>query len=189
VSELLARLVGWVAVTLVATTVRLLLFAVRLALWLFALAGFRGLRLLALAATVAGVRWAAATVGTGPAVRLAAIGWAAWALRHHRAAIRRNAAVRRATLALERYAAELGAAAKRLQPPRPRPTKPRPGPAPTVVTVAPPPGGTPGLPPPLAFEPSRLEALARYVADRWGIRPHPTAPSPHTALLGRKEPR
>ena len=42
-----------------------------------------------------------------------------------------NAAVRRVTLALEGYAAELGAAAKRLQPPRPRPTRPRPGPAPT----------------------------------------------------------
>jgi hypothetical protein len=185
VTELLARLAVWLLVTLVATTVRLLLLVVRLVLWLFALAGFRGARLLGLAATVAGVRWAAATVGTGPAVRLAVIGWAAWALRHHREAIRRSAAVRRATLALDRYAAELGAATRRLQPPRPRPTRLRPGPVPTV---APPPGGTPGLPPPLAFEPSRLEALARYVADRWSARPHPVAHSPRTALLGRKEP-
>ncbi len=184
-TELLARLVVWLAVTLVAGTVRLLLLVVRLALWLFALAGFRGARLLGLAATVAGVRWAAATVGVGPAVRLALVGWAAWALRHHRAAIRRNAAVRRVTAALEHYAAELGAATKRLQPPRPRPTKPRPGPAPTA---APPPGGAPGLPAPLAFEPSRLEAVARYVATRWGARPRPAAPTPHAALVNRKEP-
>ncbi len=174
-TELLARLVVWLAVTLVAGTVRLLLLVVRLALWLFALAGFRGARLLGLAATVAGVRWAAATVGVGPAVRLALVGWAAWALRHHRAAIRRNAAVRRVTAALEHYAAELGAATKRLQPPRPRPTKPRPGPAPTA---APPPGGAPGLP----------EAVARYVATRWGARPRPAAPTPHAALVNRKEP-
>src|SRR6266511_3813383 len=96
-TQALVRLVVWLLVTLVAATVRLLLLVVRLGLWLFALAGFRGARLLGLAATVAGVRWAAATVGAGPAVRLAAIGWAAWALRHHRAAIRRNAAGRRAS--------------------------------------------------------------------------------------------
>jgi len=186
VSELLTRLVVWLLVTLVATAVRLLLAAVRLALWLFALAGFRGARLLGLAATVAGVRWAAATVGVGPAVWLAVIGWAAWAIRHHRAAIRRNAAVRRATLALDRYTAELGAAARRLQPPRPRPTMPRPSPTPTTAT---PPGGVPGIPPPLAFEPSRLDAEARYEAGRWGARPRPAAPTPHAALTDRKEPR
>jgi hypothetical protein len=179
VSELLTRLVVWLLVTLVATTVRLLLLGVRLALWLFALAGFRGARLLGLAATVAGVRWAAATVGVGPAVRLAAIGWAGWTLRHHRAAIRRNAAVRRVTLALDRYAAELGTAARRLQPPRPRPTTPRPGPGPTPAP--------PGIPPPLAFEPSRLEAVARYLAGRWGARPRPAAPVPHAALVDQKE--
>jgi hypothetical protein len=179
---LLARLLAWLAVTVVASVVRLLLFAVRLALWLFALAGFRGARLVALAATVAGVRWAAATVGVGPALRLAAIGWAAWALRHHRAAIRRNAAVGRVTFALEHYAAGLGAAAKRLQPPRPRPTMPRPGPAQTIQAP-------PGMPPPLPFEPSRLDALARYVAKRWGARPGPTTPTPHATLADRKEPR
>jgi len=185
VTELLARLVVWLAVTLVAGTVRLLLLVVRLALWLFALAGFRGARLLGLAATVAGVRWAAATVGAGPAVRLAAIGWAAWALRHHRAAIRRNAAVRRVSLALERYAAELGAAAKRLQPPRPRLaiSKPGAGRSPT------PPGGVPGIPPPLPFEPHPgLARMTRYVARRWGAQPSPAAPTPHAALVDRKEP-
>jgi hypothetical protein len=180
---LLARLLAWLTVTLLAGTVRLLLLAVRLALWLFALAGFRGARLLALAATIAGVRWAVPVVGVGPALRLAAIGWAGWAVRHHRAAIRRNVAVRRATLALERHAAELGAAAKRLPPPRP--TKPRPGRDPTTAT---PPGGAPGLPPPLAFEPSRLEALARYLAGRWGGSPAAsTSPAPPAALADRKE--
>ena len=184
-TEALVRLVVGLAVAIVGGVVRLLLLGVRLVLWLFALAGFRGARLLGLAATVAGVRWAAATVGVGPAARLAAIGWAAWALRHHREAIRRSAAVRRVTLALDRYAAELGAAAKRLQPPRPRPALPRPGPTSTPAT---PPGGVPGLPPPLAFEPSRLEAVARYVATRWGARPRPAAPTPHAALVNRKEP-
>ncbi len=181
-SELLARLVVWLTVALVAGVVRLLLFAVRLALWLFALAGFRGARLLGLAATVAAVHWAAGVVGTGPAVRLALVGWAAWAARHHREAIRRSAAVRRATLALDRYAAELGAATKRLQPPVPRPTKPRPGPAQSIPAP-------PGMPPPLAFEPSRLDAVARYVAGRWGARSRPATPSPHAALADRKEPR
>jgi len=185
VSGLLTRLVVWLLVTLVATAVRLLLAAVRLALWLFALAGFRGARLLGLAATVAGVRWAAATVGVGPAVRLAIIGWAAWAVRHHRAAIRQHAAVRRVTLALDHYAAELAAAAKRLQPPKPRLALPRLGPAPTPAT---PPVGVPSIPPPLAFEPSRLEAVARYVATRWGAQPRPAEPTPHAALVDRKEP-
>jgi len=181
-TQALVRLVVWLLVTLVAATVRLLLLGVRLGLWLFALAGFRGARLLALAATVAGVRWAAATVGVGPAVRLAAIGWAAWALGHHHSAIRRNAAVRRATLALEHYAAELGAAARRWQPPRPTP---RPGPA---QPPAPPPSGAPGIPPPLPFEPHPgLARVTRYVAERWGTRPHPAAPTPHAALVDRKE--
>jgi hypothetical protein len=183
---LLARLLAWLAITLVAGTVRLLLLGVRLVLWGFALAGFRGARLLALAATVAGVRWAAATVGTGPAVRLALIGWAAWALRHHRAAIRRHAPVRRASLALERYAAELGAVTRRWQPPTPRPSRPRPGPTPTGTPLA---NGAPGLPPPLAFEPSRLGAIARSVAARWGTPHRLATPTPHAALVDRREPR
>jgi len=179
VTEALIRLAVWLTVTVAAATVRLVLLAVRLVLWLFALAGFRGARLAALATTLVGVRWAAATVGTGPAVRLALVGWAAWALRHHRAAIRQHAAVRRATAALEHYAAELGAATKRWQPPRPGPAQ----------VPAPRPGGTPGLPPPLPFEPSRLEAVARYVAGRWGARPAArTSPAPHAALVDRREP-
>jgi hypothetical protein len=182
-TEALIRLAVGLTVAIVGGVVRLGLLAVRLVLWLFALAGFRGARLAALAATLVGVRWAAATVGVGPAVQLAAIGWAAWALRHHRAAIRQHAAVRRATFALERYAAELGATTRRWQPPAPRPTTPRPAPTPM-----PGPSGAPGLPPPLPFEPSRLEAMARYVAGRWGARPRPTAPTPHTALVDRKEP-
>jgi hypothetical protein len=184
-TELLIRLLVGLVIAMVAGVVRLLLGVVRLVLWLFALAGFRGARLLGLAATVAGVCWAAATVGVGPAVRLALIGWAAWAVRHHREAIRRSAAVRRVTFALDRYAAELGAAAKRLQPPRPRPTTTRPG---STPTPAPPPGGTPGIPPPLAFEPSRLETVARYVAGRWGTRPRSATPAPHTALVDGRQP-
>ena len=181
-AELLTRLLVWLTVTVVATTVRLLLFAVRLGLWLFALAGFRGARLAALAATLVGVRWAAQTVGAGPAVRLAAIGWAAWAVRHHRVAIRQHAAVRRATVALEHYAAELAAATRRWQPPKP---KSRPGPAQTPA----PPGGAPGIPPPLPFEPHPgLARMTRYVAGRWGARPSPAAPTPHASLVDRREP-
>jgi len=183
VTELLGRLVVWLTVMTVATTVRLLLLAVRLVLWLFALAGFRGARLAALAATLAGVRWAAGIVGAGPAVRLALVGWAAWAVRHHRAAIRRNAAVRRATAALEHYAAELGAATRRWQPPRP--ATPRPGPAPTPA----PPSGAPGTPPPLPFDPHPgLARVTRYAAGRWGARPSPAAPTPHAALVNRRKP-
>jgi hypothetical protein len=180
---LLARLAVGLTLAVVGGLVRLLLLAVRLVLWLFALAGFRGARLAMLAATLAGVQWATATVGAGPAVRLAAIGWAAWALRHHRAAIRRNAAVRRATAALERYAAELATATRRWQPPRP--ATPRPGPA----QIPAPPGGAPGIPPPLAFEPHPgLARVTRYVAARWGAPPSPAAPTPHAALADPKEP-
>jgi hypothetical protein len=185
-TALLARLLAWLTVTILAGTARLLLGGVRLVLWLFALAGFRGARLLALAATVAAVRWAAATVGTGPAVRLALIGWAAWALRHHRAAIRQHAAVRHVTAALERSAAELGTATRRWQPPRAWRPRPRPGPAPTGTPLA---NGAPGLPPPLAFEPSRLEAVARYLAGRWGTPHRPGAPTAYAALADRREPR
>jgi hypothetical protein len=90
-TEVLVRLVVGLTAAIVGGLVRL----VRLGLWLLGLAGFRGAHLAGLAATVAGVWWAAATVGVGPAVRLAAIGWAAWALRHHRATIRQTVAVRR----------------------------------------------------------------------------------------------
>jgi hypothetical protein len=182
----MTRLVVWLTVTVVASTVRLVLLAVRLVLWGFALAGFRGDRLAALAATLVGVQWAAATVGAGPAVRLALVGWAAWAVLHHRAAIRQHAAVRHVTAALEHYATELAAATRRWQPPTPRPARPRPGPA---QTPAPPPNGAPGIPPPLPFEPHPgLARVTRYVAGRWAARPRPAAPTPHAALVDRREP-
>jgi hypothetical protein len=107
---LLVRISLAVAVTLVVAAVRLLLGAGRLGLWLLALAGFRGARLVALAATGVGVWWAAGQVGLRPAVWLAVIAWAAWAMRHHRAAIRQHAAVRRLTAALQHHANTLAAA-------------------------------------------------------------------------------
>jgi hypothetical protein len=109
-TELLIRLLVGLVIVIVAGVVRLLLGVVRLVLWLFALAGFRGARLLGLAATVAGVCWAAATVGVGPALRLALIGWAAWATRHHRAVLRQTAAVRRLTAAQQAAVRRLTAA-------------------------------------------------------------------------------
>ena len=108
--SLLVRISLAVAVTLVVAAVRLLLGAGRLGLWLLALAGFRGARLVALAATGVGVWWAAGQVGLRPAVWLAVIAWAAWAMRHHRAAIRQHAAVRRLTAPLQHHANTLAAA-------------------------------------------------------------------------------
>jgi hypothetical protein len=101
-----------VTVTTVALLVRLLLGAGRLGLWLLALAGFRGARLLALAATAVGVWWAAGKVGLRPAVWLAVIGWVAWAVRHHQTAIAQHAAVRRLTTALQQHTDALAAAGK-----------------------------------------------------------------------------
>jgi hypothetical protein len=109
-TEVLVRLVVGLTVAVVGGMVRLLWLVVRLGLRLLALAGFHGARLAGLAATVAGVRWAAATVGVGPAVRLALIGWAAWATQHHRAAIRQSAAVRRLTTAQQAAVRRLTAA-------------------------------------------------------------------------------
>ena len=111
---LLVRICLAVAVTLVVAAVQLLLGAGRLGLWLLALAGFRGARLVALAATGVGVWWAAGQVGLRPAVWLAVIAWAAWAMRHHRAAIRQHAAVRRLTAALQHHANTLAAASPAL---------------------------------------------------------------------------
>ncbi len=161
---------------LVEALVRLLWLAGRLGLRLLALAGFRGARLLGLAATLAAVRWAAASVGTGPAVRLALIGWAAWLTRHHRAAIRRSTAVRRLTraqqaaaakltAALERHHGTLAEVAKLLQPPA-KPDQPPPVPwsKPTKTTAAR--GQVPSIPPPL-FEPRpALARVTRFVAAR-----------------------
>jgi hypothetical protein len=101
-----------VTATAVALVVRLLLGVGRLGLWLLALAGIRGARLLALAATLVGVWWAAARVGLRPAVWLAVIGWAAWMMRHHQAAIAQHAAVRRLTTALTQHTDALAAAGK-----------------------------------------------------------------------------
>jgi hypothetical protein len=105
-TEVLVRLVVGLTIAVVGGVFRL----VRLGLWLLGLAGFRGGRLAGLAATVAGVWWAAATVGVGPAVRLAAIGWAAWALHHHRAVIRQTVAVRRLAAAHQAAVRRLTAA-------------------------------------------------------------------------------
>jgi hypothetical protein len=101
-----------VTVTTVALLVRLLLGAGRLGLWLLALAGFRGARLLALATTAMGVWWAAGKVGLRPAVWLAVIGWVAWTVRHHQAAIAQHAAVRRLTTALQQHTDALAVAGK-----------------------------------------------------------------------------
>jgi hypothetical protein len=173
-SEVLVRL--WIGLTIhiITAVVRLVLLVVRLAV--------RHPSLVGLAATVAGVRWAAATVGAGPAVRLALIGWAAWATRHHRAAIRQHAAVRRLataqqaaarklTAALQQHTDALAAAAKTL----PR----RPGSSPTTTTadrdvLAVPPWHSADQPVGRA-----VAALGRY-AEAWARR-H-AAPAP-------KEPR
>ena len=107
---LLVRIALAATVTVVVATVRLLVLVGRVGLWLLALAGFRGARLVALAATGVGVWWAAGQVGLRPAVWLAVIAWAAWAVRHHRAVIRQHAAVRRLTAALQHHANTLAAA-------------------------------------------------------------------------------
>jgi hypothetical protein len=131
---LLVRISLAVAVTLVVAAVRLLLGAGRLGLWLLALAGFRGARLVALAATGVGVWWAAGQVGLRPAVWLAVIAWAAWAMRHHSAAIRQHAAVRRLTAALEQHTGALAAATRTLQA-HPTPTTATTTATPTTVTT------------------------------------------------------
>jgi hypothetical protein len=128
------RLLVWLHGALLAVVVRLLLLAGRLVLRLLAVAGFRGARLGWLAATLLGVWWAAGYVGVGPASRLAVIGWAAWATRHHRAAIRQHAAVRRLTAALEQHTGALAAATRTLQA-HPTPTTATTTATPTTVTT------------------------------------------------------
>jgi hypothetical protein len=160
---LLVRISLAVAVTLVVAAVRLLLGAGRLGLWLLALAGFRGARLVALAATGVGVWWAAGQVGLRPAVWLAVIAWAAWAMRHHRAAIRQHAAVRRLTAALQHHANTLEVAAERTD---------RAGPA--AARTAPTRTTTP--------------RTARVDGGRLAVRPWPEAsqsPEQSIAALGR----
>ncbi len=175
-TEVLVRL--WIGLTVhvVTAAVRLVLLVVRL--------GVRHPSLVGLAATVAGVRWAAATVGAGPAVRLALVGWAAWATRHHRAAIRQHAAVRRLataqqatvrklTAALAQHTDALAAATKSL-PGRPGSSSTTPA---TLATTA---GrGTPAAPPWQSLERSSaaqgVVALGRY-AEAWARRHAASAP-------------
>jgi hypothetical protein len=172
-TELLVRLVVGLTLAVVGGLFRLL----RLGLWLLGLAGFRGGRLAGLAATVAGVWWAAATVGVGPALRLAAIGWAAWAVRHHRDALRQTAAarrlaaaqqatVRRLTAALQRHADALAAATP--QPGSGSTTATTPTAGRDVPTV--PPWQAPGTP-----ATRGVAALGRY-AEAWARRHAATAP-------------
>jgi len=131
---LLVRIALAVTVTLVVATLRLLVGAGRLGLWLLARAGFRGARLLALAVTGVALWWAAGKVGLRPAVWLAVIGWTAWAVRHHRTVIGQHAAVRRLTATPQQHTDALATAGKaRLPRPatasartaRPRMTVPR----------------------------------------------------------------
>jgi hypothetical protein len=159
---LLVRISLAVTVTLVVAAVRLLLGAGRLGLWLLALAGFRGARLVALAATGVGVWWAAGQVGLRPAVWLAVIAWTAGVMRHHRAAIRQHAAVRRLTAALQHHANALAAA----------------GPARSVRSAA------------TARTPTRTTTpgTARVDGGRLTVRPWPEAsqsPEQSIAALGR----
>jgi hypothetical protein len=128
------RLLMWLHGALLVAVVRLLLLAGRLGLRLLAVAGFRGARLGWLIATLVGVWWAARHVGVRPAVWLAVIGWAAWATRHHRAAIRQHAAVRRLTAALEQHTGALAAATRTLQA-HPTPTTATTTATPTTVTT------------------------------------------------------
>jgi hypothetical protein len=173
-TEVLVRLVVGLTVAIVGGMVQLLAGAVRLGLWLLALAGFRGARLAGLAATVAGVWWAAATVGVGPALRLAVIGWAAWATRHHRAVIRQTAAVRRLAAAQQAAVRRLTAAlAQHTDALAAATTRPASGSTTTAGDR-----DVPAVPPwPAADQPpdQMLGALGRY-AQAW-VRRH-AAPAP-----------
>jgi hypothetical protein len=184
---LAVRIALAVTVTAVVLTVRLLLVAGRLGLWLLALAGFRGVRLIALAATLVGVWWAAATVGPGPAVRLAVIGWAAWAVHHHQAAIAQHAAVRRLTTTLLRHTDALTTAAST------RPAQPLPTPAqptrPASTRAAPADrGGLTVRPWPQAGQPPEqtVTVLGRYAAAFVARHTPPADPAPWTRRRWRQ---
>ncbi len=128
------RLLAWLHGALLVAVVRLVILAGRLGLRLLAVAGFRGARLGWLIAALLGVWWAARHVGVRPAAWLAVIGWAAWATRHHRTAIRQHAAVRRLTTALEQHTGALAAATRTLQA-HPTPTTATTTATPTTVTA------------------------------------------------------
>jgi hypothetical protein len=183
-TEWLVRLLVGLTVAIVVGVVQLLAGVVRLGLRLLRLVGFRGARLAALAATLAGTWWAASVVEVGPAARLALIGWAAWATRHHRAAIRRHTAVRRLTAALEQHTSALGVVAKWGQA----------GPGPGPATTAPPHDG-PAVPPwPTADQTPEqtLGALGRYAAAWVGRHSPPAAAggtSTRPSVPARRPPR
>jgi hypothetical protein len=192
-AEWLVRLLVGLTVAIAVAVVQLLVGTVRLGLRLLGAVGFRGVRLAALAASVAGMWWAAATVGVGPSVRLALIGWAAWATRHHRAALRQHAAVRRLaaaqqvavhrlTAALAQHTSALEGAAG------PESAGPASSPATGQArsTPAAPPWPSGDVPPG-----QMLGALGRYAAA-WARRHTPPAdvgsPS-RPAVLDRRPPR
>jgi hypothetical protein len=196
-------LVGLPVAVLVATA-QLLVGVVRLGLWLLGRVGFRGARLAGLATTLAGVGWAAGTIGVGPAARLAVIGWAAWATRHHRAQLAQHAtvrklagaqqaAVRRLTAALEQHTGALAAATK---PPPARPATTTTTPAPATTAIPAPAHQVPAASPwPAADQaPGQgVAALGRYAAA-WVRRHTPPAaggdaPAPPTADPSRRPPR
>jgi hypothetical protein len=187
---LLARLLVGLPLAVLVAVVHLVVLVVRLGLWLLGRVGFRGARLAGLAATGAGVGWAAGTIGLGPAVRLALIGWAAWATRHHRAqlaqhaAVRRlaaaeQAAVRRLTAALAQHTGALATATRPL-PARPATTTTTPAPARQVPAAA---------PWPAADQPPAqgVAALGRYAAA-W-VRRHTPAGGGTPPRPPRRPPR
>jgi hypothetical protein len=184
-AEWLLRLLVGLTVAIVVGVVQVLAGVVRLGLRLLGLVGFRGARLAALAATLAGVWWAAGVVEVGPAVRLALIGWAAWATRHHRAAIRQHAAVRRLTAALERHSGALAAATR---------GQAGPGPGAGPATTAPRQGASAAPPWPTADQTPEqtLGALGRHAAA-WAARHGPPAAaggaSTRPAVPARRRPR
>jgi hypothetical protein len=174
---LLARLLVGLPLAVLAAAAQLLLGVVRLLLWMLGRVGFRGARLAGLAATLAGVGWAAQHVGVGPAARLAVIGWVAWATRHHRAQLAQQAAVRRLTAALEQHTSALATAT------RPLPARP------TTTTTAPARQVPPAAPWPAANQPpdQGVAALGRYAAA-W-VRRHTPAGGGTPPRPPRRPPR
>jgi hypothetical protein len=188
---LLTRLLVWLPAAALVVVVRLLLVAVRLLLRLLGLAGFRGARLAALAATLLGVWWAARQVGLRPAAWLAVIGWAAWATRHHRTAIRQHAAVRKLTTALERQAGALTAATRTLQAhPTPTSVMATTAAARAATATATGRGGVAATPQPAADQAPEqaVAALGRYAAA-WVRRHIPPADAGTPTHPHRRQPR
>jgi hypothetical protein len=182
-SGLLARLLVGLPLAVVVAAAQLLVGVGRLGLWLLGRVGFRGARLAGLAATGAGVGWAAGVVGVGPAARLAVIGWVAWATRHHRAQLAQHAAVRRLAAAQQAAARRLTAALAQhtgalAAATRPLPTRP-------TTTTAP----APAHQVPAADQPpdQAVAALGRYAAA-W-VRRHTPAGGGTPPRPSRRPPR